>query len=265
MPAATRPSFKRAPLTEVVCGIQFRPLPGFQATHYGLFWQSIREEFSTSRTVAPISNIPTIAPVNEPQEITVTLRQELPRVWFISEDDSRLVQLQPDRFLFNWRDRPGVEYPRYPTIIGRFKQLFAKYQDFLRDNELGDLSMIGTELSYINTIKPGQGWQDLSQLGDIFPDFSWRRDNRFLRTAEAINFRSNHPMPNGHLHVVIQTARSKEPSEQHIRFDLTARGNASEIGSDGLWNWYDIANTFIVGAFVDLTSESMQRNVWEKI
>jgi uncharacterized protein (TIGR04255 family) len=265
MAAATRISFKRPPLTEVVCGLQFRPVSGFQATHYGLFWQTIRKEFPTSRTVFPIGNDPVQFPLTERQEITVTVGPDLPRVWLISGDDSRLVQLQPDRLLFNWRDQPDAKYPRYPTIIARFKQLFAKYQNFLKDNGLGEISLVGTELSYINTIKPGAGWHGIADLGGVFPDFSWRREDRLLSTPEAINFRSTHPMPSGRLHVAIQTAKSKEQPEQHVRFDLTARGNVSEIGPDAIWNWFDNANTFIVRAFVDLTSESMQRTVWEKV
>ena len=265
MAAAKRPSFKRPPLGEVVCGVQFRPLALFQAPHYGLYWQAIRADFPTSRTVLPLGNSFQMVQ-NEPAEITVQLgAPDMPRVWFISADEACLIQVQQDRFLFNWRDGAGInEYPRYPTVIKRFKRLFAGFKDFLKKNEIGEPTLTGTEMSYINNIKPGEGWNQLSQVGTVFPDFSWREGARFLAPPDAFNFRSNHALPAGRLHVAIQTAKTKD-NPQHIRFDLTARAALADIEDGDVWPWFDQANDSIVKAFIDLTAKSMQTNVWQRV
>jgi len=265
MPTLPRPSFRQPPINEVVCGVQFRPLPLFQAPHYGLFWQTIRKEYPTSRTVLPLGKDAIPVSPNERAEVTFQIGPDFPRVWFISSDEACLIQLQHDRFLFNWRAQDGRnEYPRYPKVIQKFKRHFGEFKEFLKDNALGEPALLGTELSYINNIRPGAGWGNFSEVGEIFPDFSWRRGSRSLPPPEAFNFRSSHAMPAGRLHVAVATAKFKDNSPL-IRFDLTARGAVPEVDEGGLWNWYDQANTWIVDAFIDLTSENMQTNVWQRV
>lgn len=264
-----RPSFKSPPLVEVVCGVRFRPLSAFEAPHYGLFWKTIQKGYPRSRTVASLSsgNQIEVRP-NEPAEVTVQLSinaPDMPRVWFISADDTRLVQLQPDRFLFNWREGPErAKYPRYPAVIGRFKTLYGTFEKFLKDNKLGNLSLLSAELSYINHIKPGAGWSDLGDIGEVFPDFSWRRGNRVVTPPVNFNFRSNHVLAGGRLSVTVQTARSTADQSQLLRFDLTVRGEATDFEKEGMWKWYDAANISIVDSFTDLTSTMMQKDVWKR-
>jgi uncharacterized protein (TIGR04255 family) len=256
MARRSRPSFRNPPIHEVVCGLQFRPLALFQAPHYGLFWQTIRKDFPNCRTVAPIGGNPSLI---APQEIEVSFHvgSVMPRVWFISADNSCLVQLQQDRFLFNWRAGDGRNrYPRYPYVIRRLQKLFGKFQDFLRDNELGEVSLLGTELSYINHVTT-------EDLGAAFPDFSWRHDKRYLPPADAFNFQTNHVMNDGWLHVAIMSAKTGD-GKPFVRFDLTARGQVAHHDGDGVWHWYDEANMWVVDAFIDLTSDQMQREAWER-
>ena len=203
-------------------------------------------------------------PIEGGTEFTLDLGMGLPRVWFVSADDTCLIQLQQDRFLFNWRERKEAKYPRYPTVIKRFKTLFAKFERFLKDNELGEPTLIGSEMVYVNVIKAGTLWQKPEDLGEIFPDFSWRKGQRFLPPLEGFNFRTTHQMSGGRLQVAISSM--KPPDGAHgIRFDLTARGAAADIEGEKLWQWYDQANTWIVSAFIDLTSKQAQAGEWQRI
>lgn len=259
------PTFDKPPINEVVCGLTFRHLVSMQAPHYGLFWQTIRKQFPKTRTVPPL-NAPIEVGAGQGISFTVdpTVAQ-LPRVWFISEDESTLVQLQQDRFLFNWRAGHGTTYPRYKNIIRSFQSLLEKFQKFVETNGLGDLYFTQGEVSYINHIVRGAGWSSFGEVGEIFPDFSWRLGTRILSAPESFNFRSNHSYAGGTLLVAMQTARSSaENQEQIIRFDLTARGEVVSSGSAEMWNWFRDANTYIVDAFIDLTSKNMQREIWKR-
>jgi hypothetical protein len=125
--------------------------------------------------------------------------------------------------------------------------------------------LVQSELSYINHIRPGQTWKSYEDIGEIFPDFSWRRGDRFLPPPERIHFRSNHMMSKGRLNVAIMSAKSTIDGSDLIRFDLTARSALTELGADNCWQWYNDANTWIVDAFIDLTSKHMQRDVWKRV
>lgn len=203
-------------------------------------------------------------PVNEPTELTVQLNApDMPRVWFISEDDTRLVQVQPDRFHFNWREGPKrATYPRYKSVVKEFKLLFNKFERFLIDNEIGKPHLLGMSLSYINHIKFGEGLRNYGDIGEVFPDLAWRRGSRFMPIPDAIMLRTNHRVADGNIQVTVQSGRSNVDDFPLIRFDLAASESATEIDPDGIWSWYDKANTWIVDAFVDLTSKNFQRNVW---
>lgn len=68
------------------------------------------------------------------------------RWWFISEDDSHLVQLQHDRLLLNWRKSPGrAEYPRHHNLLPRFIDVLR-----IVDRALGGLSPTSLETDYYN-------------------------------------------------------------------------------------------------------------------
>jgi uncharacterized protein (TIGR04255 family) len=272
MPARIRPSFKNPPIGEVVCGIQFRPLTQFQAPHYGIFWESIRKDFPKCRTVPALVTGGRIEVLpNEPTEITAQVlvnAPDMPRVWFISDDDTCLVQLQPDRLLFNWREGPSrAPYPRFKTIMGKFRPIFTKFKKFISDNKLGELSLVQTDVAYINHIKFGHGFESFADIGEVFPDFSWRRGDRFVSPIENFQFRSNHHLPDdGILQISILSARSTADKMPIIRFDLMARGSAASLkNQDDIWNWYNLANTWIVDSFIDMTSKAMQRDVWKRV
>jgi hypothetical protein len=63
-------------------------------------------------------------------------------VWLLAEDGRRLLQLQRDRFLYNWKrtaDDPG--YPSYDRIIVEFEKWFAEFTTFIREQGIGDLEV----------------------------------------------------------------------------------------------------------------------------
>jgi uncharacterized protein (TIGR04255 family) len=271
MPARIRPSFKIPPIVEVVCGIQFRPLTKFQAPHYGIFWETIKKDFPRCRTVPALTSGPTIElQPNEPTEFTAQVQvnvPDMPRVWFISNDETCLIQLQPDRLLFNWREGPSQKaYPRFKNIVAQFRPIFAKFKKFVSSNKLGQLSLIQTEVTYINHIKFSGGFDTFAAIGELFPDLSWRRGERFVAPPDNFQFRSTHPLPNDNkLFTSIASAKSRADQVPLIRFDLSARGSALDLKkSDEIWRWYDQANTWIVDSFLDLTSKAMQRDVWKR-
>jgi uncharacterized protein (TIGR04255 family) len=145
--------YDRPPVIEVVYGVMFAPLKAWRLPHAGLFWQRILTEFPRCEHALPISGAEFIDP---------STGLLIPRVWLINAADDRLVQLQPGRFLFNWRRREGAgPYPRYKTLSNSFFELFQEFQSFVAENRLGEIEVSGYELTYFNHVFEQENWEFL--------------------------------------------------------------------------------------------------------
>jgi uncharacterized protein (TIGR04255 family) len=140
----SKADFTRSPLTEVVCGVEFNA-PGFSSVHFGLYWESIRSQFPN-----PPLDRPPIAPV----ELLAVLPR-LRRVWFESEDKHQLIQLQEDRFHYNWRlQNSSRSYPHFQEVYQGFKQQWESFNDWwLKINDNGfPIERVRYELTYLNQL-----------------------------------------------------------------------------------------------------------------
>lgn len=118
--------FSEPPIVETVLGVQFVPLKGFGLQHFGLFWAKVREEYPN---FVPQPSLPRIIEkfeekiVSKP-EIKVSLPGQIPdfRAWYLNHSETRLIQIQSDRFLYNWKKvKENETYPQFDTIQPEFK------------------------------------------------------------------------------------------------------------------------------------------------
>src|SRR5437763_373607 len=115
------PEFECPPLDEVVIGVQFAPLAGFEAAHLGLFWSTIREQYPITESQVPLTpdlEQPEPRPVPRPENVKINFSpiRPVPRCWFLDQPKNNVIQLQRDRFHRNWRRSSGDEpYPRFGT------------------------------------------------------------------------------------------------------------------------------------------------------
>lgn len=133
------PEYECPPVIEVVCGLQFAPLVQFQATALGLFWQRIRGEYPSSQPQPPLVHVveQLDAPSAENAPIELTEFPPLPRMFFVDRSENWLIQLQPGRFLHNWRREHDAEtYPRFPIVFERFWRAWRQFLDFCRDERI---------------------------------------------------------------------------------------------------------------------------------
>ena len=108
------PHFKNPPVVETVLGVQFAPLRKMRITHYGLLLPCLRDVFPTgNERLTEVSEQLPLDPVIEIFETNMSQSAALrwsvskappfPRCWYASENKQFLAQVQPDRFIFNWR------------------------------------------------------------------------------------------------------------------------------------------------------------------
>ena len=262
------PEYESPPLIEVVFGIQFRKLDKLLAPHVGLLWEKFREEYSTCRELPPIAPVVERFGGKGETEVEISEVPPLPRIWFERPDGTGIIQVQRDRFLHNWKTTgPGDEYPRYHSVSKRFLQYMEKFKNFVEESGLGVLNLTQYDLTYVNHILKGEGWEDLADLGSIFPDFSWgKRKDRFLPVFSDVNWQSTVDLPekSGRLRIGIRSGNRQEDGFPLVRFELAARGVGSDKSEEGMRDWFDTAHEWIVRGFTDLTSEEIQEKIWRR-
>lgn len=157
------------PITEVVCGAFFKPVPGLDPVVLGGFWKARQKEFPRREFKAPI------APAS-PEGIELNFGPDIGplRTWLISKDDAFIIQVQHDRFYLNWRARQD-EYPRFNDwesnqgLLSRFMHEHSAFERFC-SAELGTrLELHGIELSKIDHLERGRHWKDSRDLGALMP------------------------------------------------------------------------------------------------
>ncbi len=257
-PDTDLPSYKQPPINEVVCGVQFEALTSFSTVHFGKLWLRMREEYPKTEDREPLAEIYERETGSQIKEAMLAFTvPPLRRVFYVDESGNYLLQVQPTRFLSNWRkQRDEDAYPRFSAARLRFLQGWKQFVAFLQDESLGPPKANQYELTYINHIYEAtapfpEGIQE--HLGF----FTWKnaRTLKFLPTPRSANFNLQYALPNGKgaLHVTIKHGKRISDQKGVMLLDLTARGPARPDWSD-MEDWFDLTHEWIVKGFTDLTT-----------
>lgn len=263
--ASALPDYINPPVNEVVFGVQFKKISGLQTPHIGLLWGKIdRNKFPRIQEMPTLPHIMEMPDGTKGPSMSIETfeRPPLPRIFFINATEEQLIQVQDDRFHQNWRKlKEENTYPRYQTLYPEFKKSWEFFKSFIDESGLSTPIPDQYELTYVNQIPQGLGWTILSDIGKVFKDFQCGRNERFLPEPETVNWRRIYGLPNkmGRLHVSLKMAVTKE-SKKVMVLDLTARGFISELMDD----WFAVAHEWIVRGFTDLTTDKIQKEIWQK-
>jgi uncharacterized protein (TIGR04255 family) len=260
-------SYDQPPVSEVVCGVLFEPIEALLTPHIGLLWQRFQPDYPLCDDVAPIAaSMEVFNNQDVESEFEFTNILPLPRVWFISSDETKVVQIQRDMLIHNWRKvSADSEYPRYGNLIEGFQEHLMNFNSFLKEADLGQVQSCQYELSYVNQLPQGEVWETIEDIGKIFPDFKWQKSSsRFLPKPQNINWTTTFDLPEefGRLHISIRTLVIN--NHLTILFQLTVRGIGSYNSVDSMQGWFDVAHEWIVQAFTDLTDEKIQIDIWKR-
>lgn len=254
------PDYNNPPVIEVAIGCSFKPLKEMTLLHLGSYWEKIRDEYPGCEQMPPAGRA---EPVSKHYPFP------FPRIWFISEDESHLIQIQNGRFICNWRkQKENMDYPRYDTLITKFQQSFASFCEFTKKEGLGEFEITECELTYTNHIHYNELCESPSEVSKIIPDFGWRQDEeRFLPAPDPQLWRLHFELPenSGVLRVELKHAQRIKDKVPLFILQLATRGLGQKNEHGNLQEWYDISHEWIVRAFADLTSEEAQNRMWGKI
>jgi len=260
------PEYENPPLIEVVCGVVFQPIQSLLTPYIGLLWEKFRRDYPDCRELPPLT--PSLELYeNLPSELTLELSDipPLPRVWFVDAEGNGIIQVQRDRFLYNWRKvNSHNSYPKYTQVFGQFQKHLSTFNQFLVETELEPISTIQYELTYVNHILKGEGWSDFQDIGKIFPFLNLSSSQDEFSSLEAINSRLTFNLPEriGRLHMSIRSGIRQQDDRPLLLFELTARGLGDKKSHDRIEEWFDMAHFYIVKIFNNLASQELKDNIW---
>jgi uncharacterized protein (TIGR04255 family) len=260
------PDFDAPPVIEVVVGVQFPTIEQLCTAHVGAFWQRIRSDYPSVQDAPPLAAV-----YESPREGLSSLEVSLlplRRSYFVSGDGAWLAQLQGNRLLHNWRKQSDTDsYPRYEACLDRFQTVWRAFRKFLAEENLPLPTPDQLELTYVNHIPLDRPISSLADIGEVFPDIKWQTSRSFLPTPSGLRWSLNFELPNqtGRLHVDVKTAVRAKDSVPLLVCELTTRGAPTSPDDDALAAWFGQGREWIVKGFADLTGQTVQRDVWQRV
>lgn len=156
------PDLPNPPIDEVVVGLVLDPPLGPDAVQAGAYLARRGERFARHEIHEPVLSEPGIV-----------IGPEGPlRIWLISADDAWLVQLQPDRFVANWRRRGVARYPGFTRRGGAMEfalDELARYQAFCAEIHEQSPRPVAFEVVKIDLLVRGRHWTDASDAAHLLP------------------------------------------------------------------------------------------------
>ena len=256
MTAQSTIKYQSPPIDEIVCGIRFDSIKKLRSGHIGILWQKLRPDFPDIEDHILVHPAPR-------EDLENPDKLPLPRVWFIHKNENDLVQLQRNRFLHNWRKRlPEDEYPGYARVIDNFEKYLSCLQAFLVEENLGSLVAQEYELTYIDLIPKGNGWENLRDLGRVFPNLlSLTRQSIFSTDIRNINWQTVLALPNdlGQLRVALRNGTRVSDNQQFLHVEFNAHSNQPY---QPMRDWFDAAHDAVIELFSTLVSDEIQGKYW---
>lgn len=260
-------SFRQPPVVETVLGVQFERIRGLTNSHLGLFWASLGPDWPHVEDAPPIEEQhETFGDIAFPSGFVRLATRPSSRTRIKNMTETAMIQIQPNRFHYNWLGQPGHPYPGYEEAKPAFDEYWSRFQDFLAQHDLKAGKLNQWEITYVNHIPKGEVWTDAHDWKNIFaglPGPVALSDDIVLGDPGGRWYFEIEPQK-GRLHIELDRAnlQQKDGPEGYV-FKLTTRGplpegeNVDVQLSAGLQLGHDV----IVSAFCQLTAPEAQE-IW---
>ena len=256
--------FSNPPINEVVLATYFNPaVANLRNEHVGLLWEKIRYDFPTVQQQPPLPPRPGTDP-----NILGTEFFPMPRYWFVGRDDTYVIQIQKDAFIFNWRRRGSSVYPGFDSNI---KPTFDKYYNLFAEfvgTEMNqpNLSIELCELTYINSIDLCDLWLSLEDTPNVIPSFSLPKPRAdanplFFNCGYVYDVGSDTTLNLGFRTVPLPGA----PETTKLVVEIKLMGRTQEKTKPAADRWFQMSHDRVNNCFVNITSREMQERYWQHV
>lgn len=265
--AHTLRDYNKPPVIETVLSIQFAPIQGLSIPHLGLYWAKIRQNYPHAEIRPPLGQTK--------EEFTSRTRKRADlglemvtepslRCWFTHSDMNQLIQVQKDRFIYNWKKSKETEtYPRYEKIKERCLLEWEYFIAFLHEEGLSRPEANQCEVTYVNHIEYEQGWRTFGELNKVIAPWSGECSGKFLPAPESVGINASYVLRNneGRLYISMEPVIRANDAKEVLQLTLTARGGPSSSTTEDIFRWLDLGREWVVEGFTDFTTTAFH-NRW---
>jgi uncharacterized protein (TIGR04255 family) len=252
------PSYRQPPVTEVAVGLQYSSSLNLSLRDLFRIHASFEDRYPGLEEYAPL---PKIVPAEDAQTVQFAFGQMtkavLPRLWFIGESPTELVQLQHDRFVFNWRKTaesdPYLRFDHHvrPAFVDAHRRLLLG----LEEADIAEPAIESIDVAYVNAIPLEAG----DSCGAVLRILQRDQKRGFLPEATGLQMQLIYSIPDldaGSLTITIQSAERVEDRAPTILMHLNVRAMAAGDFEQALVS-IGVARRWIVNGFTDLTTDEM--------
>jgi uncharacterized protein (TIGR04255 family) len=268
------PRFREPPVSEVAVGVQFPTL--LNPVHLGLYYERVRARFPKIQVQPPIApafeTFEASPPIPVPVGIQIQPISFQPRMWFLSEDEDSLIQLQSDRLLFNWRGGlQGNPYPHFEVVHAEFVKALDELEALAEAEGITGLVVNQCEVLYFNRLPTANTGVPLSSPEKIFrlwtdglgDEWTGPQEDMSLTVRYRLDDKEGNPF--GRLTATVSSlAPSLVPNlGPGFQLEMTARGVPLGSGREAIAAFHDHGHRAIVRCFAALTTPEMHK-LWER-
>ena len=263
------PDFTNPPVDEVVIGLFLHPIESFTDSLPIQLLEDLKPlGYTTFQIQGPLvlDDEHPNEPLERPRPPRLELLTSAPpnRFWLGSPDERRIVQLQRDALLSNWRRRGEAEYPRFEELLGEFRLVQTAFLKTLSGAGIAVPTVLQVEVSYTNWITDMamEEWFRPAEVGTLTGRHA---DSR----SEASGWTAHHPVRDaagiqvGRLRIDCQAAARLANGEwaEGTQFALRARFALDETSAGAAMDsTLEMGRETIVQAFADLTTPQAHKS-----
>ena len=250
------PDYENPPLSEVVLGVQFVPPRGYQQIYAKDAWDLFINDFPKIKEVdsLPPSFETFGLPKIKRSDIKLLTGATHDRYWFLSENETELIQFQQDRLLHNWRKlKDGHNsYPRFEKILPKFESELLKLEGYFSSNfSSNELEINQCELTYVNQIALEDTSQPFDKWIRIVNIDSLEFENISITTQKQLTRNDD---PYGRL-ICVCNSSFDQKIEPIIDLRLTVRGAPVKTNIEESLLFLQHGRDLIVNSFDEITTE----------
>ena len=264
--------FEDPPIKEFVIATYFNPpLFALRNEHIGLFWSRIRDKFPKVEQQQPVGGTAAVGAIAQDDEVRPIGNDvfPMPRYWFMSEDQTTVIQLQKNALMLNWR-RGAEGYPRFAGYLKpTFDRYYRIFEEFAREEAaVEELKIDLCELAYINVVTPCEYWNGPTDTPHVLPsvgmpDIGFGSSGRPVIVDAAYTYTLD---PDLHLRVTVRNAESaNDPNVPVLVLEISVRGRLERTEKSNADSWFDRAHEAAVNCFVRMTSDEVRQNQWKSM
>lgn len=238
-----------APIKEVVIGAQFNGrLINYECIYQ--FYNLIKDKFPTIKENPILPAI--IEKLDIPSE-TKILPGFNSRKFFINENGSKLIQLQGDRLLFNWKKtNSDEEYPHFDSVYKEFNSVLQEVNKICKI--IDKINQV--EVTYLDHVPLSDFEKKSFNPLNIFNLINIKEEDELKHLKLELGY----PISdlNGVLNINLNSATKSNNTEKIFVLESTCRG---ALGKKDLDTWFKNAHQILLQSFRNIITENA-KNKW---